>query len=229
MCADPDDPVVIPGGRPYGKLCENDRNSNLLQDFFHDDSAEMYQRVAGVFLQLLSKIQTYSCAMMLILEISPDCHLDALLPASKSAGERSDQPDNTFTVVCGDSHLNCISSTTYRNRDRGFAYVGMAPPVPAGGRPCDVVEALAYFTEKGSVVMIFDSQNRAVNQPPTNGILNKRNIIGKDVDWMPRTISGVFVHEMIQMGNSDACESPISFLYFCIHRRYCSVEGEEKC
>ena len=226
MCADPDDPIVISGGKPYGQLCENDRNSNLLQDFFQDDSPEMYQKVAGVFLQIQTGL--IFVVMMLILEMSLYGPLDALLPASKSAGERSNQPDNAFTIVCGDSHLNRISSTTYRDRDRDFAYVGMTPTVPEGGRPCDVVEALAYFTAKGSVVMICDSQNRGVNQAPTNEFLNKRNIIGKDVEWLARTISGVFVHEMTHIGDSNACENSISFLYFFTHQRFRSVKSKER-
>ena len=138
----------------------------------------------------------------------------ALRPASKAPGTLSENPDGTITVVCGDAHLVKISTGVYRDKERGYAYVRIDPAPDPGQRPCDVLQALTYsITGQAAqfVVMICGNiRGAGINQNPTFGQLNERNIVGKDVDFLSHTISSVFTHELIHVGSMTQCEYFVS-------------------
>lgn len=121
---------------------------------------------------------------------------------------------DSLTVVCGDDHLNKITTGVYRDRDRGYADVRFNPAPGPSQTPCDVVHAIAYHTNDGNVVMLCNKPSSGVNQQATFSQLNTRDVRGKDVDLLSKTISAVFTHELIHAGNFNQCEF-LALLLFC--------------
>lgn len=115
-----------------------------------------------------------------------------------------------LTIVCGDSHLKKITTGVYRDQDRGYADVRYNPAPGPNQSPCDVVQATAYTALGKNVIMLCNRDYTGVNQQPTFSQLNTRDVRGKGVDFLSKTISSVFTHELIHVGNFDQCEFEMS-------------------
>lgn len=140
-----------------------------------------------------------------------DCgDVDALQPAAKAAGDFSESVDS-ITIVCGDAQLNRITNSVWRDRDRQYARVEFNPAPASDQRPCDIVEALAYPTADGTVIMLCDRPGIGVNKPPTFSWMNTKDVTNRDVDLLGQTISADLTHELIHIGNFAQCEFFMSF------------------
>ena len=130
---------------------------------------------------------------------------DALGPASKVPGDYSESVDD-LTIVCGDDHLKKISTGVYRDQDRGYQDVRYNPAPGPNQTPCDVVYATAYKAQGKNVIMLCKKDGTGLNQPATFSQLNTGNVVGQGVDILARTISSIFTHELIHVGNFNQCE-----------------------
>ncbi|KAJ5361731.1 hypothetical protein N7541_002575 [Penicillium brevicompactum] len=155
------------------ETCKDQGRRSILDDFFGDHSATAYEAIAN-----------------------------ALGPASKVPGDYSESVDD-LTIVCGDSHLKKITTGVYRDQNRGYADVRYNPAPGPNQSPCDVVQATAYTALGKNVIMLCNRDYTGVNQQPTFSQLNTRDVRGKSVDFLSKTISSVFTHELIHTGNFD--------------------------